>query len=326
MLGKRGLMAALVAGLVFFSILYLSVGSSGCSLFPAEPGCGRILVLRAARLAAAISTGILLAASGTLLQAATRNVLAEPYLLGISSGALVAVSLSLLAAGPGLHPAFLALAAFVGGFAAYTVTAGVAELAGGGAHALILAGVAVTAVGMGFAELLIYMLQSLYGMPASLLLLGTTAYVNVFESLLLSLLAVTAAPVLLLLAPRLNALVLGDDYALQLGVDPKLIRRVAAVVSAVYASSTVAFIGVVGFIGLIAPNIARTLVGGDHRVQAPVSLAIGALLALTSDLAARSVAGATRYGELPLGLYTSILGGVFLAYLVSTRLRRGFTP
>ncbi len=319
---------ALLAALAAVALAHLSTGSSGCTPLDAlgSPACARVVELRAVRLVAAASAGALLAASGALLQAATRNVLAEPFILGVSSGALAAVAAAHLALGPGAAYYASAPAALAGALAAFAATACVARAAGGTATALVLAGVGVTALLTGVAELELFILQSRYGFPYTLLLLGTAAYAGPDDAALLAAAAATAAPALLALSRRLDALVLGDDYAAQLGVDPARVRALASALAALYASLTVASLGVVGFVGLVAPNLARTLVGGAHARAAPAALLLGSLLTASADAAARLTSAALALGELPLGLYTGLIGGLFLAYLVASRLRRGLLP
>ncbi len=309
--------------LTVLSVAYLSTGPTPCS--PWSQPCSSVLGLRAVRLAVAAFTGALLAVSGSLLQAVTRNVLADPYILGISSGALASVAATyLLLPLSSITPALLSATAFLGGFTAYTVVALVAEAAGGSASALVLAGVAVTAVLSGVAEALLTLLQVSRGFPFLTLLLGTAAYSSLWDAVTLALAASTVPLAAAMLAKPLNTLLLGDEYAHQLGYNPRRVRAISATLAALYASLTVSAVGVVGFVGLIAPNTARMVVGGDHRYSIPVAAVLGSTITLAADLAARMVAS-TAFGELPLGMYTSVAGGVFLAYLVASRARRGYT-
>jgi iron complex transport system permease protein len=319
--------ATSAALLALIGFIYVSTGSVECSPFELDDEmCKRILAIRLVRFVAAVSAGALLATSGTLLQAVTRNVLAEPYILGVSSGALVAVAAAYLALGPWTAYPITALASLGGGLAAFTVVTLIASLAGGSASSLILAGVGVTAVLTGVAEFELFLLQSRYGFPFTMLLLGTAAYASTFDAIVLATTAIAAPTTVLLLAKSLNALVLGDDYAAQLGVEPRRVRAISAALAALYAAIPVSVLGIVGFVGLIAPNLARLAVGGRHEVQGPTSSLLGALLTGVADTASRVTSVGLELGELPLGLYTSLVGGIFLAYMVATRARRELLP
>lgn len=322
---KRFLLSlgALLALLVALSLLSISYGPAGlCPLFSED--CSRILQLRLSRTLSALGLGASLAVSGLLLQASTRNVLAEPSILGISSGALASYAATVLLAPTVFYDPFLAgIAAFVGGITAYAATLVVAEAAGGTATALILAGIAVTAATAGLAELLTFMVQRMYGIPFMILLLGTVAYTGLNDASLLLAVALVSAVAAAVMGKPLNTILVGDVYAAQLGYSPRLVRRLSTIVAALAASVGVAIAGIVGFIGLIAPHLARGMVGGDNRLLVPIAALIGSIIVVVADIASRVLDVFMALGELPLGLYTGILGGIFLAYLVATRMRRG---
>ncbi len=276
---------------------------------------GRILrELRAPRMLAGLVVGAGLGLAGAVLQGVFRNPLADPYLLGVANGAAAGVVVALtfgLRAG-GARPA----AAFLGGTIAvllvWRLGARRRELG------LILAGLAVAAV---FSALTSFLLLGSPGPRRAeeflFWSLGSLARVSWPELKVLGPTVFLALGLLLLWARDLNALGLGEEGALHLGVDPQRARRVLIAVSTVLASISVAFCGVVAFVGLVVPHMARLAFGPDHRVVLPAAALLGGTLLVWADAAARAVRPPT---ELPLGIVTAILGAPFFLYLLWSRM------
>ncbi len=315
--------ASLLA-LVLASLASLSIGSGGLCLPPWRTECSLLVGIRATRLVAALATGAVLAYSGFILQNATRNPLAEPYILGLSSGALAATSMGILFSGASLlyAPHVLSLLAFTGSLAAYAATVVLSERGGGTTSSLILAGIAVNIVFSGVAELVLFLVQLLYSQPLLILLVGSLAYVQWDDLYPLLVVAVSSVALLPLIVKPLNTLIFGDEYTVQLGYDPKWLRRVIATMAALLTGAAVAVTGIIGFIGLLAPHIARMVLGtSDARYALPLSITLGGLLLLGADMVARTASLALSIGELPVGVYASLMGGPFLAYLIATRMK-----
>lgn len=285
-----------------------------------------IISYRFTRSAVALLTGALLAVSGVLMQSIARNPLAEPYILGLSSTALTVLSIAII-----LNPNILALRyvmmvlAFIGAFAGYIVTTTLSLIAGGTSLSLILSGIAVTTLFSGFSHILLYMVQSKLRSPYHLLLMGSTATSLISDVymllaiLILGLIAIYISG----LPKKLNAYIFGDALTIQLGYNPRIISITTALLVSILTGSCVAVVGIVGFVGLVAPHISRLLLGtSDHRMTIALSTLLGSILTTSADIGARLLAIITAQGEFPLGSITSIIGAPFLAYLIIRGNRR----
>jgi iron complex transport system permease protein len=269
-----------------------------------------LATLRAPRVLLGALTGAALALAGVCMQAALRNDLADPYVLGVAGGASAAAVAS-LALWPGLPPG----PAAAGGAA--LATGLVRALARGPHHPtrLILGGAAVGAM-LGSVTGLVLVLA-----PEERLLRSATYWL--FGGLGTPAPAALAVPALGLLvalvllhrrAERLDRLLLGDDVAASLGTDPRRLRRLVLAVGVALTAIAVAAGGLIGFVGLVGPHTARRLVGPAHRSLVPTAALLGALLVTLADTAARTTF-APR--EVPLGLVTALVGGPFFLWLVS---------
>lgn len=275
-----------------------------------------VWLVRAPRVLLAAVVGAALSVSGVALQALVRNVLAEPYLLGVSAGASTGAAITILfGVGAGVGASSLTGSAFVGAVAA---TAIVFALAGIGGRItsvrLLLAGVAVGYVLTAVTSFLIFASDTPEGARAVLFwLLGSLTRADWPAVLIAGGLAALAFAVLLLWSRRLDALALGDDTAHALGSPPARLRAQALGVVALCVGAAVAVSGGIGFVGLVVPHVARLCVGGVHRRLLPVAALIGAVFLIWADVLAR-MAFVPR--ELPIGIITAVLGAPFLLFLV----------
>ena len=318
--GPRARLLALAAGLAAAAVASLAVGPAGLRN-PLEPGYAHTLVgrLRVYRTLAAASVGALLGAAGAAIQYSTSNPLASPSILGLPQGGLALVAAAVLAYGGRLPWGMgLALGA-LGALAAYAASVALASRAGAGSAALLVSGVAVATALSGVASLLLLLVQSRYGVMGLDLLLGTFAYATRGRALEGAAAAAASLLLLLPLSRSLDVLSYGDEVAASAGFDPWRSRLLATGLAAAAVAASIHVAGVVGFIGLIAPNTARSLVGARPSHAMLGSALTGALVALASDTAARAAAPALHLGELPAGVATSTLGGLFLAYLLARR-------
>lgn len=330
---------ALVVALTISAFLAVSLGPSSIPLdqvwrtvlargisgeaAPDVPGSADTIVwlLRVPRVLLAIVVGAGLACAGVALQALVRNPLAEPYLLGVSSGATTgaaAVMLFGLFAGTAFARP---LGAFVGAVMAVLIVFWVARL-GGEANSLrlILAGVAMGGVFSSLTSFLVLAKGDSDAARAVLFwTLGSLASAQ-WEHVWIPLAVVGAAALYLIAnALPLNAMVAGDEQALALGVDVPRLRVSIIVVASLLTGVLVAVSGVIGFVGLMIPHLVRMVVGADHRRLVPVAGLAGALFLLWVDVAARMVIAPT---ELPLGILTAVLGAPAFIYLMRRRARR----
>jgi len=315
-LHTRRVFAALVALAVLFFLAGLAVGPAGFRN-PLDPGTWDLVFrLRLLRGLLALGVGAALGAAGAFMQYSVSNPLASPSILGVSPGALAASVLVMLAwrGSPPLGAPLLA--GMLGGFAAYAASAALAARLGFTRVGLVLAGVAVSSTLSGLSSLLVLLAEARLRLPASLMLLGSFAYATP-ETVYVALASSGASLVAgLALARGLDAISYGDETASAMGYSPGRIRLAASLASAALTSVCVYAAGIVGFVGLVAPNTARLLVGGHPRASLPASLLLGAATTQAADLAGRLTALALGLGEVPAGLVTSAVGGLFLAYML----------
>lgn len=275
-----------------------------------------VWLVRTPRVLLGIAVGAGLAMCGVAIQALVRNVLADPYLLGVSSGASFGAALSLLfGVGSALGSSSLAGSAFVGGMAAIAVVFALAR-AGGPVTAirLILAGVAVGYALSALTSFTIFASDAREGARAVLFwLLGGLDQAR-WSSVAVPLVTVVAVLLLLVASARaLDAIAVGDDTARTLGVHPTRTRTLVLVVVALCIGVVVAVSGTIGFVGLVVPHLARRLVGGVHRRLLPVAALGGGALLVGADIIAR-LAFAPR--ELPIGIVTALAGAPFIVLLL----------
>lgn len=269
--------------------------------------------LRGPRALLALLVGAGLGISGGALQGTLRNPLAEPYLLGVSGGAAVGAVLATLA---GLPPGVLPLAAFAGAILAVVVTFFVAHVSGarGDSRTLLMAGVVVGA----FANAAI-MLALANATPDTIRnavwwMMGSVADASWSSVLVLLIYTALAGGFLVLLGRDIDALALGEDAAAGLGLNvDRSLRRIFLVASLV-AAATVASAGLVGFVGLIVPHMARALGLTRARSQLLACALLGGILVVLADLAGRIAMPAT---EIPLGAITALVGVPF--FLIKLR-------
>lgn len=276
-----------------------------------------ILLLRVTRVLAALTMGASLSCAGVVLQAILRNPLAEPYVLGVSSGAGLGAAVAILT-GLGAVSAFaLPLSAFV--MAMLTLLA-VYALARQGStpslYGLILSGVVVSSV---CSSLLMFLISvaPMEGMHSILWwMLGN---LEVSSDALLTVTGVLAAAGcagIWLLAPELNALTLGRDMAHHLGIRVKMAVGAGLLLATLVTAASVGVGGMIGFVGLIVPHTMRHLVGPDHRRLIPAAALGGGAFLAVCDALARTILSV----EIPVGVVTALVGGPF--FLVLLRRRR----
>lgn len=298
-------------------VLGLSAGAEGLSLAWREER-DLVAAIRAPRSLGAFAAGALLGLAGAVAQGLFRNPLADPYLLGAAAGASLAVTLVLAATGGvalGLAGAWaqigIAAAAFAGALCGVMLTL---LLARGAARptVLLLCGVVVGVLFTAIADLLVLVSpEALRG--RQVFMLGTTSLVGWPAVGLMTLALGVVLPLAVALARALDALVLGEATAASLGLAMPRLRLALVGVLALATGMAVAQVGLVAFVGLIAPHLVRRSVVVEHRVGLPLSALAGAVLLLAADVLARCLLSPR---ELPVGLITAVLGGAFLLLLL----------
>ena len=265
-----------------------------------------VLSLRLPRVTAAALTGIALTISGILFQALLRNPLAEPYLLGVSSGAALGAVLALTAFGGVLGYLGTVGFALAGGLAAIGIVFRVALAAGRiDTHVLILAGVVVAAFFGAGVMLLLSLAEPDATRAAVLWTMGSLERAGWESTLALGLVTAAGGTVAFALSRHLNALALGEEAAAYLGTRVDAVRRSAYFVASLLAAVAVSTAGVIGFVGLVIPHGARMIWGGDHRRLLPLGALGGGAALVLADTVARV---ALRPLELPVGVVTALLG------------------
>jgi len=291
-------------------------------LVPAEPTWSAprdsiVWDVRLPRVVLAAVVGAGLAVAGAALQAMVRNLLADPYLLGVSAGASTgAASAILFGVTLGLGEHVLSASAFTGAIAASALVYAVARSAGRVTSTrLLLAGVAVGYALQAVTSFLIFASDSAEGARSVMFwLLGSLALAAWGQPLAVATgVVLVAVAVLTLLGRRLDALAVGDETALALGVPPERLRTALLVVVALCVAVVVSAAGAVGFVGLVVPHLARRAVGAAHTRVIPVAALMGATLLIWADVAARVLLAPQ---EVPIGIVTAVVGAPFLLILV----------
>lgn len=273
--------------------------------------------LRAPRVLLGALVGAGLALVGTVLQAVTRNPLADPHLLGVSSGAAFGAVVVVLYLGEFAGLLSLPLAAFVGALASMLLVLAIASRSGRlHSDRLLLAGVAVSFVMMAASNLLLYLGNPHAASSVLFWMLGGLGLAR-WELLWLPALCLALAlAVLLGLGRALNALMAGEQSAVSLGLEPRRVRLLVFVVASLLTGVLVSLSGAIGFVGLMLPHVARFLVGAEHRRLLPVAALLGALFLVWVDVAARTWLAPQ---DLPIGIVTAAIGGVFFVALLRRR-------
>lgn len=278
-----------------------------------------LMQVRLPRVVLGFWVGCCLASVGVALQALLRNPLADPYVLGVSSGAALGASLAVLF---GIGTTLLAVSAlpacgFAGGLAAmflvYRMAASYERLP---IHSLLLAGVIFNAI---FSALIMFITSIMepnrsFGMMAWLM--GTLTAPPYPTLMILSLYLLVGLLWLFKQARVLNLLALGEESARTLGVDTERAKRVLFLVAALVTGAVVSISGMIGFIGMVVPHAVRLVIGADHRLLLPASALVGGMFLMGADTLARTLLAPA---EIPVGIITALSGGPFFVYLLVWR-------
>lgn len=321
---RRPLLLLIAAAiLVMVMVAGVSLGSVRVSLADIWPallgdhtGSGRFIVwnLRLPRVLLAVLVGMNLAVAGAILQSVTRNPLADPHLLGLSAGGALAAVLALHLA-PAMAVGNLPPLAFGGSLLGAAIVYTLAWRGGVSPTRLILAGVAIGALFTAFTTGLLLSssltIQAIMSWLAGGLYARSWQYVRILAPYWAG--GMVAA---MLLARQLDVLALGDEPASVLGLRVQRLRALLTGLAALLTGSAVAVAGLIGFVGLVVPLVARMLVGSGNRYVLPMSALLGGSLLVASDLIARTVASPR---ELPVGIVTAAIGAPFFIYLLRSR-------
>lgn len=280
--------------------------------------------LRLPRLVLGLLVGAALAMAGVALQGLFRNPLADPGLIGVSSGAaLGAVALIVLGDSllqgwrVGLGALALPLAAFAGGLVAALLAWRLARRSGSTeASILLLGGIAINALAGAGTGLLTYLADDSELRSLTFWSMGSLAYAGWADVRLAAPWLLAGIVLLPLLARPLNAFLLGEAVAGHLGYSTEQVKRALLALSALAVGAAVAVTGLIGFVGLVVPHLMRGLVGADHRLLFPFAGLLGAILLVAADTLCRLLVSPA---ELPIGLVMALLGGPFFLLLLQRR-------
>ncbi len=317
-LGGLLLVAGAIGLLVGAASLEPGAVWSGLTSADADPAARSIVVsLRLPRVAAGMLTGASLAVSGALFQALLRNPLAEPYLLGVSSGAAFGVVGVLALGGGWLGASGLVVAGLLGALVAIAIVFRVAYSVGRlDTRVLILAGVVVSAFFGAGVMLLLTLARGEALRSAVLWTMGSLSGATWSTNAALAAYCLVGTGAAFALSRHLNALALGEEAAAQLGARVEWIKRSCYLLASSLAAAAVSTAGVIGFVGLVVPHAVRMLWGADHRFLIPLCFLGGGSALVLADALART---AFRPLELPIGVVTALVGVPLFLLLLKRR-------
>lgn len=278
-----------------------------------------LLDIRFPRVMEAVLVGFALASAGVIYQTLLRNPLADPFIIGVSSGAAVGaiVAMALQIPQTFLGVGGIPFFAFLGGLATIFIILSFAQTRGRiHAHTLLLAGVIVNAF---FSAIIMFIASVIDAARIQSYMLWMIGHLDVTEPKLLWIVGIDVLigfVILLLFSRHLNVMSFGEETAQQLGVDVEKTKKIVFIAASLIAGAVVSISGIIGFIGLMIPHIIRFLVGSDHRILIPCSALGGAIFLVLADTIARTVLSPT---EIPVGVITALCGAPFFLYLLRSR-------
>lgn len=276
-----------------------------------------VIDLRLPRILMAVVCGGSLALGGVVMQAVIKNPLADPYVLGISSGAALGATSAILLGAFSYFGAYgVSAGAFIGAltvaFFAFVIT--FTSAGGHSSTKLVLAGTALNAVCGAGTSMIVYLAKDAEGMrDAAFWIMGSMARVTWDALPLCSIIFVTLSFYFIYQFRTLNASLLGEEMAVILGIELQGKRKIFLVMVAALVSAVVAAVGVIGFVGLVIPHIVRLVYGNNHLKLLPISILVGAIYIVWCDIFARIL---LANAEVPIGVLTSLVGGPFFLYLM----------
>ena len=276
-----------------------------------------IFQIRLPRIFLGILVGLSLATAGTALQGLFKNPMADPYIIGIASGAAVGAALSILVL-PQIFSIYTTpIMAFLGALFTIFLVYNIATVGGKiPVDTLLLTGIAVSL----FLGAVLSFMMSIAGEALHNIffwIMGGFWLANWTQVKIIVLPVLICFGLIYLFAKDLNAMLLGEESAQTLGINVETSKRILLVLSALITAAAVSFTGTIGFVGLIIPHITRILVGPDHRILFPASALVGGIFLVWTDALARLL------GEMPVGILTAFFGAPFFIYLLRKR-KRGY--
>lgn len=280
---------------------------------------GVVWHLRLPRVFLGVAAGIGLAISGAAMQGVTRNPLVSPFTVGISSAAAFGASLAIMFGigyiGSGTY--IIILAAFAGALGCAMLVFGLTRLKRGSPETLILAGIALNYFFGSLTAILQFFANEQQLNAMVNWTFGTLSGADWSRISIVSIVLLFCVPLLIRLSWDLNAIFSGgDETAKSLGINTSRVRTLTLLISSLITASIICFTGIIGFVGLVAPHLARMAIGEDHRFLLPASCLVGAILVVGADIVGRTVMDPII---LPIGIVISFIGVPMFLYLMMTR-------
>jgi len=286
---------------------------------------GVFLQIRLPRVFLCLFSGAILSVSGVFMQGLFRNPLVEPGIIGTSAGAAFGASIVFVLAvylpiewkslvGPLLVPLFAFIGAILATYLVYAVSKSQQKT---NVLSILLVGLAINAMGLSGMGFMTYIARDPQARSINFWNLGTFSGANWQQVFIVLIVMVIVLLSILKFAKPLNALLLGEEEALYLGVNIKQLRRKLLIINTLMVAIVTSFVGVIGFVGLIVPHIVRQLIGSDHKKLLPASMLIGACVLLLADLVARLLLAPS---EIPIGIITSLVGAPIFILLLKKKL------
>ena len=327
--------------LLFFISLF--VGSSSMKFkdaFYALFGQGQhnyIMIMQNIRLPrsiAALFVGAGLAISGLIMQTTLSNEMASPSTLGVSNAATFGANISII----GLAGGFLATGnnvlnyfaqsniyatsaiAFIFAFASVLITLGLSKLKAMNKSTLILAGIAMGTMWTALTSLLQFYATDVSLSAAVIWSFGDLSRATYKIDLIIAVIVIASSVVFGIFSNQYNAMLSGDDMAKSVGIQTERFRFISLLIASLITAICIANLGIIGFVGIVCPHIAKRIFGHDHKLTIPGSILIGSILLLLSDTLARTVGNGTA---IPVGIITSLVGAPFFLYIIFRKKRGG---
>lgn len=327
---------SLIGALIVLFIVSIFIGSSGMSFIDGlkalfrtgdETNITIIYNIRLPRILAALLAGIALAISGTIMQSVSNNDMASPSTLGVSNAAVLGANIAIIILGNGVisahgskvdisNPYLVSGFAFLFALICTVLVLGLARIKKFSPSTTVLIGVAMGTFFTGLTTIIQYFASDTTLASAVFWSFGDLGRANYNDLLILLIPTVISLAFFLIFSYRYNALLLGDDSAKTLGINLKVFRFISLLLASLLCGISVSLFGIIGFVGLLAPQIMKRIVGNDHKILIITSALFGAVLLLICDILAKTILGGL---SLPVGAVTSLLGAPIFIVILLTR-------
>ena len=337
------ILSSMGVGVILLFFISLFVGSSSMKFkdaFYALFGQGQnnyIIIMqkiRLPRIIAAVFVGAGLAIAGLIMQTSLSNEMASPSTLGVSNAATFGANVSIIVLSGGFlvtgnnaanimassNVYATSIIAFIFAFGSVLITLGLSKLRAMNKSTLILAGIAMGTMWTALTSLLQFYATDVSLSAAVIWSFGDLSRATYKIDLIIAIVVVLSTAAFGIFSNKYNAMLSGDDMAKSVGVKTESFRFISLLVTSLITAICIANLGIIGFVGIVCPHIAKRIFGHDHKLTIPGSILIGAILLLLSDTLARTVGNGTA---IPVGIVTSLIGAPFFLYIIFRRKRGG---